>query len=123
MCDDSECSNCRFNVSSLDKTSNECISNPTGGSFQLGKPLLYSWQASHPQVMNFVANIFFTKTFCAFYPSYIEPQILSTHVNLGIGNETCQNSVAFLMANESTVEKAFWVRNPNFFLIRTFVGQ
>ncbi len=67
-------------------------------SFQVGKPLIYSWLS--PAKSNFddserniIANVFFEGQYCLFHQRYIEPQVLSTHTNLGNGDaKTCQKT-------------------------------
>lgn len=112
MCD-SACSQCQQEIKNL-KEDKSCGALSNGGSYQQRRPLIYSWQQTQQDSMTFVANIFFSPTFCAFYPSYIEPQILSSHINLGLGNETCQNSISFQLHNDTFVKKAFWVRKWKF---------
>lgn len=33
--------------------------------------------------MSLVGNVFFNDEFCSFLPNYVEPQLLSSHTNLG----------------------------------------
>ena len=79
-------------------------------SFRVGKPLIYSWQNSNEKE-SYVANAFYSENnICLFHRNYIQPQLLSSHVNLGIGTGTCQNSIDFHLENNGTlVKKAFWV--------------
>ena len=106
-CEDQNCQNCQFDLSKLNDTN--CKSMDDHRSIQIGRPLIYSWQTSNP-VMSFVANVFFHEEYCAFYSQYIEPQVLSTHVNLGFGNGKCESSIDFRISkNLSSIQKAFWV--------------
>ena len=63
---------------------------------------------------SYVTNVFYNDpyTTCYFAHMYTQPQLLSTHVHLGTGNNTCQNSIVFDLENNNTwVNKAFWVSN------------
>ena len=55
-------------------------------SFQVGKPLIYSWQSAPKRDISLIANVFFGGQYCLFQQRYLEPQVLSTHTNLGSGN-------------------------------------
>ncbi len=37
-------------------------------SFQVGKPLIYSWESPEKSGVNLIANVFFGGQFCLFYP-------------------------------------------------------
>ena len=108
-CEDPNCENCRFDMSHFDQKSQDCWPLDSSSSLQVGRPLIYSWQRSSDQLVNYVANVFFSETYCAFYSRYIQPQVLSTHINLGMGNGSCANSIDFRVGNETWIQKAFWV--------------
>ena len=81
----------------------------------MGKALIHRWQ--HSKVESYVTNVFYNDpyTTCYLANKYIQPQLLSSHVNLGSGDNTCQNSISFHLENNGTlVNKAYWV---SFFLI------
>ena len=113
-CEDAKCQNCKYDLKSFDYENPECLT-VSGSSIQVGRPLIYSWQTSE-ETMSYVANVFFSETYCAFYSRYVEPQVLSTHVNLGWGNGTCRNSIDFRISNNQTsIQKAFWVSSQSIF--------
>ena len=77
----------------------------------MGRPYIYSWQTSQD---SYVANVFYKKdNICTFRKNYIQPQLLSSHINLGIGDNSCKNSINFHLEkdenNDTIVKKAFWV--------------
>ena len=41
-----------------------------------------SWRSSSKEDSSVVANVFFGRDSCRFYPRYVEPQMVSSHVNL-----------------------------------------
>ena len=108
-CEDPLCQNCRYDLSDFDRKNTNCWILDSTSSLQVGRPLVYSWQTSEEKSMSYVANVFFSETYCAFYSRYIEPQVLSTHINLGVGNGTCLHSIDFRAGNETWIQKAFWV--------------
>ena len=76
----------------------------------MGKALIHRWQ--HSKVESYVTNVFYNDpyTTCYLANKYIQPQLLSSHVNLGSGDNTCQNSISFHLENNGTlVNKAYWV--------------
>jgi hypothetical protein len=51
----------------------------------VAKPLIYSWQSGPKGQPFVVANVFFGGQYCLLQQRYLEPQVLSTHTNLGSG--------------------------------------
>ena len=120
-CEDPNCQNCRYDMPHFDEKSSDCWMLDSSSSLQVGRPLVYSWQrSSDDQVVNYVANVFFSETYCAFYSRYIEPQVLSTHINLGVGNGSCANSIDFRAGNQTWIQKAFWVSSIHFHSYTSF---
>jgi hypothetical protein len=87
MCEDSDCTQCRYNMTNVNQIDSTCRvleneNNGAGGpgqaSFHSGRPLIYSWQSKMEDSQAIVANVFFSKDFCAFHPRYIEPQVIET---------------------------------------------
>ena len=110
MCDDDQCSNCVHHLNHYNsQLRHKCYDLKNGASFHFEKPLIYSWPSRQPTKRPYVANVFFQQDFCDFPLRYREPQVITSHVNLGYGNETCFNSIRFQVKNESMVESAYWV--------------
>ena len=102
----------RHDITNFDRTNKACYNLNKGSksSFHMGKALIHRWQ--HSKVESYVTNIFYNDpyTTCYLANKYIQPQLLSSHVNLGSGDNTCQNSISFHLENNGTlVNKAYWV--------------
>ena len=84
-CRDQYCRNCEFIVTNIEN-SETCVNlKPLIGvskSVRIGRPYIHSWESDYGNA-SIVANVFYTNLFCLFHPRYIEPQILSSHVNIG----------------------------------------
>ena len=93
-CLDQYCTECNYYLDSIE-SSNTCsdqtvssqinsipISHPKTKSIQIGKPYIHSWQSTYGN-SSIIANTFFTQMFCLYHPRYIEPQLLSKHINIG----------------------------------------
>ena len=85
-CLDQYCSQCKYHINSIVNTE-KCVQN-TGstqikGSIQVGRPFIHSWESIHGN-SSIIANTFFTDMFCLYHPRYIEPQLLSSHINIGM---------------------------------------
>ena len=73
--------------------------------------LLDSWHGNDTDIDNVIVNTFFAgDEFCTLHPRYVEPQLLSSHTNLGkrksqICRETASGDFANAeLANETVVE-------------------
>ncbi len=67
--------------------SSSCAGTSLGQSYSLGHPDVDAWTSSSSSgqdevVPSVVANVFFHTDSCRFYPRYVEPQMVSSHVNL-----------------------------------------
>ena len=92
-CYDPKCLSCQYKEVEIDLSKRQCtnLTNSTGLKQSLlggeyihhGQPYIYSWQSIYGNT-SIIANVFFTNMFCMFHPRYIEPQLLSSHINLGI---------------------------------------
>ena len=93
-CLDQYCTKCNYHLDSI-QSSETCsdqtvssqinsipISHPKMKSIQIGKPYIHSWQSTYGN-SSIIANTFFTQMFCLYHQRYIEPQLLSKHVNIG----------------------------------------
>ena len=88
-----------------------CHRAGTESSYQLGAPDIDSWYGNDTDIDNIIVNAFFAgDEFCALHPRYVEPQLLSSHTNLGkkknqICRETASGDYANAeLANETVVE-------------------
>ena len=107
----------RHDITNFDRNNKACYNLNKGSksSFHVGKALIHRWQ--HSKVESYVTNVFYNDPYtnCYLANKYIQPQLLSSHVNLGSGDNACQSSISFHLENNGTlVNKAYWVR---FFLI------
>ena len=93
-CLDQYCTKCNYHLDSIESF-NTCsdqtvssqinsipISHPQMKSIQIGKPYIHSWQSIYGN-SSIIANTFFTQRFCLYHRRYIEPQLLSKHINIG----------------------------------------
>ena len=87
-CSDQYCRHCKYYVAHVEN-SDKCLdlwpSTSNVQSIRIGKPYIHSWESSYGN-KSVIANVFFTDMFCLYHPRYIEPQILSTHINIGKSN-------------------------------------
>ena len=111
-CNDDKCSDCQYEKNvTFTASDRTCHYLTKGQSFHLGFPFIYSWQGNPGNV---VANVFFTPSYCAYHPRYVEPQMLSAHTNLGPGYHTSrcrQTSKGQQVRNqviENFVNRAHW---------------
>ena len=82
-CSDQHCRSCKYNIANLEKSEN-CMNLKSGlsKSLRVGRPYVHSWESVHGNT-SIVANVFFTDLYCLFHQRYIEPQIISSHINIG----------------------------------------
>ena len=84
-CSDQHCGECKYHINRIEK-SEKCLDLSASigrpSSVRIGRPYIHSWESAAGNT-SVVANVFFTDMFCLYHLRYIEPQILSTHINLG----------------------------------------
>lgn len=86
-CEDKLCRNCQYDLA-INRFDNGCkYVEAYNQSFHVGRPLVYSWQTTTVEE-TVVANVFYSDFACIFHFRYLEPQLWSTHVSLGYGNQT-----------------------------------
>ena len=96
-CLDQFCSQCKYHIDSVEN-SETCIdqtlssqikgipiSHPKSKSIKIGRPYIHSWESKYGN-STIIANSFFTDMFCFYHQRYIEPQLLSNHINIGKKN-------------------------------------
>ena len=90
QCGDPACKHCQFK-SDLDADSpDSCVRTSSGESFRLGAPQVDFWPTRPDEALSIIANVFFNEEFCSFLPGYVEPQLLSSHTNIGSRrNQVC----------------------------------
>ena len=83
-CTDQHCQQCSYHISQLKKSDacHDFTKNGLKTSIRIGRPYIHSWESAYGN-SSVVANVFFTAIFCLYHPRYIEPQILSSHINIG----------------------------------------
>ena len=113
----------RHDITNFDRSNKACYNLNKGSksSFHVGKAFIHNWQ--HSKVESYVTNVFYNDPYtnCYLANKYIQPQLLSSHVNLGTENNTCQNSISFHLENNGTlVKKAYWVSYCKFSWILFF---
>ncbi len=112
-CSDSSCKFCEYNSLDVVQEEEKCVRTSLGQSYKFGQPDVRRWPSSsnHTSV---VANVFFDKDACAFYPRYVEPQMISSHVNVGFrGHGACQETdgggyINLAMSNSSFIDSVKW---------------
>ncbi len=130
-CDDKECSSCEHTALHLDPDENGLCHDMGGGqSYRLGKPDIHNeWYGNDSTIDNAIVNVFFsTNDFCAFHPRYVEPQLLSSHTNLGQKKsltcfETGAGDYANMEIENETLIQANWDCNDRCFGCEFRVGN
>ncbi len=114
-CSDSSCKFCEYNSLEKPREEGQCFKTMLGQSYRLGYPNVDGWESSSSgENASLVANVFFDRDSCAYYPRYVEPQMVSSHINVGArGVGACQETeggeyINLVMENSTVVKAANW---------------
>ncbi|XP_059098796.1 uncharacterized protein LOC131892942 [Tigriopus californicus] len=114
-CGDEFCQSCQYPNLAVDPIQKEQCNELNDQSYQVGSPVITRWEMDQP-VKALVANVFFDEEFCSIHQRYVEPQLISSHTNLGLteslacGEADSGDYINVQLTNE-TVKHAVWECN------------
>jgi hypothetical protein len=119
-CTDKACKACKYKELHVVPNEGGTCHDSGYQSYRVGQPDT-AWYGNDSTIDNIIVNVFFSSNdFCSFHPRYVEPQLLSSHTNLGqrknhICYETASGDFINAEVKNDTVMEANWDCGENCF--------